>query len=198
MEKFLKEIRQSVVIYGCLSIILGVVLVLYPQLSTKLICIVFGAILVLCAVFHLVSYLRHKDETTFINFNLIAAVITGVMGIWIIVKPEMVVLIIPVIFGIVLIIHGISDLKQAIELKKRFYDYWWAALIIAILNILLGAVLLTDPFRAAVISVRVIGLCLIYDGVSDLWIVSRVAKAVKDIEVSLNSININEDKDIDG
>lgn len=195
MEKFLKEIRQSVVIYGCLSVVLGVVLVLYPQLSTKIICTAFGAILVLCAVFHMISYLRHKDEAPFINFNLIAAVITGVIGIWIIVKPEMVVLIIPVIFGIVLVIHGISDLRQAIELKKRFYDYWWAALIIAVLNVLIGAVLLTDPFRAAVVSIRVIGICLIYDGVSDLWIVSRVSKAVKDIEASLENINIVNDDD---
>lgn len=188
MDKFLKDAKVGAILSAILSIGLGIVLIIYPQLSSTVICYTFGAILVICSLFHVFFYFKNKRENSFMNFNLIIAIITGVIGVWIILNPTMVIMIIPIIFGIVLVVHGIVDIKQAIELKGKYYDYWWIAIIFAFLNIGFAIILFINPFTV-VTTVVVIGISLVYDGVSDIWIISRISKSVRDIKKSLDTIN---------
>jgi len=189
MDKIFKNVKLGFLLTALLCIGLGVVLIIYPQMSTSIICYAFGAILVICAVFHVVLYLKYKKENNLINFNLIIAVITGVIGLWIMLNPEMVIMIIPIIFGIVLIIHGIIDFKQAFELKEKYYKYWWFVLILGVLNIGLALILFVNPFSTTATLIVMIGVSFVYDGVSDIWIISRISKAQKDITKSLETIN---------
>ncbi|MFA9379089.1 MAG: HdeD family acid-resistance protein [Lachnotalea sp.] len=189
MDKILKSAKVGFILTAILSIVLGGVLIVYPQMSTTIICYAFGGILVICALFHVFFYFKYKEENNFVNFNLIIAIITGVIGTWIILKPVMVIMIIPVIFGLVLIIHGIDDIRQAVELKGKFYEFWWIALIVALLNVICAVILFVNPFKVVTTLVIVIGISLIYDGVSDLWIISRISKATKEIKQSLDVIN---------
>lgn len=189
MDKILKNIKVSILLTAIMCIGLGIILILYPQISTTVICYAFGGILVACALFHVILYFKYKKENKFINFNLIVAVITGVIGLWIILKPSMVIMMIPIIFGIVLVIHAIVDFKQAFELKEKYYKYWWLVLLLSILNLCFAVVLFLNPFSAVTTLVVIIGISLIYDGASDIWIVSRISKATRDIQKSLDTIN---------
>ena len=56
---------------------------------------------------------------------------------------------------------------------------WWLALILAILTIGFGILLICRPFAALDTVVMLIGIFLIYDGLSNVWIVSRVSHTVK-------------------
>lgn len=189
MGKSLKDVSVGIVITAILCIGLGIILVVYPEMSTTLICYSFGGILVMCALFHIFFYIKLRKENNFVNFNLIIAVITGVIGVWILLKPAMVVLIIPIIFGIVLIIHGIIDFMQAFRLKEKYYNNWWVAIILAAINFCFAIILLINPFSAVIWLIRIIGIILIYDGASDVWIISRIGRATKDIKKSLETIN---------
>ena len=45
-----------------------------------------------------------------------------------------------------------------------------------------GGVLIFNPFEAVEMVVRMIGIFLIYDGLSDIWILSRVSKVKRNKE----------------
>ena len=53
------------------------------------------------------------------------------------------------------------------------------ALLLGLVTVGFGALLIFRPFAALDTAVMLIGFFLIYDGVSDLWIVSRIAKTAK-------------------
>ena len=54
------------------------------------------------------------------------------------------------------------------------------SIVTAILYAALGLVLLVlKPFTAFATVVRIIGLFLLYDGISDIWIASRVSKVLR-------------------
>lgn len=189
MEKFLKSTKVSIALIAILSIILGIVLLLYPQMTTTAICYIFGGILITCALFHVFLYFKYKKQNSLVSINIMIEVLTGVIGIWIISNPSVVTRIIPVIFGLVLVLQGCVDGKQAFELKEKFYSYWWITLILAALNMVFAALLFMNPFRASATRSLVIGIGLIYNGVSSLWILSRIRKAEREIKKSLNTIN---------
>jgi uncharacterized membrane protein HdeD (DUF308 family) len=189
MEKILKSTKVSIAVIAILSLGLGIVLLLYPQITISAICYAFGGVLIACAAFHVFFYFRNKKENRFVTFNLVIAILTGVLGIWIITTPSLITRIVPIIFGIVLVIYGMVHVKLAFELKEKYYSYWWVALILVAINFLLASLLFLDPFQASSTLILAIGISLIYNGISSLWILSRISKAQREIKKSLNTIN---------
>ena len=70
------------------------------------------------------------------------------------------------------------------------------ACLLGLATIVLGAVLIFKPFGVINTVTRVIGGFLIYDGLSDLWILSRLFKAKKNYQkiVDVDARIIDEDE----
>lgn len=62
-------------------------------------------------------------------------------------------------------------------------------MILGIITTGLGILLVVNPFEAIETIVRVVGICLMYDGISDMWIVSRVSKTVKQARQDLAALD---------
>ena len=180
MMEWLKELKCHFALHGALCVACGVILFLWPALSVRIACMLLGIVLVLMGGVHLVNYFGAPAGTLIRQAELAVAVIFAAVGIWIVLQPDFLAGLIPVITGILLILHGGNDLRQAVCLGKARYTYWWLALLLAILTVAAGCVLIWNPFRAASLAVKVIGAFLVYDGVSDLWIMSAVRRVTKD------------------
>ena len=59
-------------------------------------------------------------------------------------------------------------------------------LLLAVLTLALGVLVVVNPFGTFAALVTLIGLVLIYDGLSDLWIIHRLSRMVRDLERDLN------------
>ncbi|RDY31501.1 HdeD family acid-resistance protein [Lachnotalea glycerini] len=189
MERVLKNTKVSIALTAILNICLGITLLVYPKMTMTAICYAFGGVLIICALFHVFFYFKYKKQNSLVNFNIIIAIVTGVIGIWIVSKPSMVIYIIPVIFGFVLVIHSIVNVKQGIELKEKFYQHWWISFFMAVIHIGFASLLFINPFQAETTLMIAIGISLLYDGISSIWILSRIGKAEREIKKSLYTLN---------
>lgn len=192
MEHILKKIKTNVVISALFGIVLGVVLVIWPGMSIQITCMAIGAVLILNGISRLVNFIFGRDGTLFSQMNLVMGIIITVIGVYILLQPAKVIAIIPILVGIIIIIHGVNNLQQAVSLCKSQYDKWWIALILGLLTVGFGILLICNPFQAIDTLVMFIGLFLIYDGISDIWIVSRVSHAAKQIKQDLEAIDAEE------
>lgn len=190
MEGMLKKIKSNTVLSSGLCAALGVVLVLWPGLSIQLVCKAVGVVLIVCGLLRLISFFIEHDGSMYTQSNLVLGIIFAVVGIWIVANPGRVLSLIPIIVGILIVIHGISNLQQAITLCKSKYSRWWLALLLAVLTLGLGCLLIFKPFAAIDTVVMLIGLFLIYDGVSNIWIVSRIAKSVKMAKQEAGAVDV--------
>lgn len=171
---FLKELKVNYTLSALVCVVLGLVLVIWPGTSTRIVCMVLGAALLIYGIVQIVIYLVNRERTLILQGLLVLGIIFAVIGAWILVKPEMIMMAVPVIVGILIIIHGLHNISQAINLKKQEYEKWWLALIFGLLTVILGGVLVYNPFTVVDTVVRMIGIFLIYDGTSDVWILSRI------------------------
>lgn len=188
MEKLLKKFKTNVVISSLLCVLLGLVLVLWPGLTIQIACTAVGAVLIISGAIRIISYFTARDSSMYSQINLIFGIIFAVVGVWIVIKPDKVLAIIPIIVGIVIALHGLHNLQQAIELCKDKYDKWWIALILGILTMGFGVLLICRPFAAIDTVVMLIGIFLIYDGLSNIWIVSRIYKNAKILKQELEAV----------
>ena len=78
-----------------------------------------------------------------------------------------------------MIINGILNLAQAMDLRKLNPNSWLPALVMALLTIAAGLFLVIFSFQVVTTAVMVIGAIFIYDGVSNLFIETRYRKAGK-------------------
>jgi uncharacterized membrane protein HdeD (DUF308 family) len=182
MGEFLKNLKANYTLSAVICVVIGVVLVIWPATSTQVVCMVLGGMLLGYGMIQIVLYLFTRERTIYLQGMLILGIVFSVIGVWILLKPESIIAAVPIIMGIIIIIHGLHNTIQAIDLKKMNYGNWWVALLCGLLTILLGGVLVYNPFSVVNTVVRVIGLFLIYDGLSDMWILSRVFKTKRNAQ----------------
>ena len=176
MKDFMQELKLNFILTALFCIVCGVVLFVWPDVSARIVCMVLGAILVLMGAVYLVSFFSSPAGSFMKQIHLLLTICFVAIGVWILLKPEFVIRLIPVIVGIIIILHGIYDLQQAVYLCRAKYSFWWLALLFAVLTVAFGGVLIWNPFEAMNIAVKFIGVFLVFDGVSDLWIFSRARR----------------------
>lgn len=188
--QLLKKLKTNVVISAALCILLGIVLVVWPALSMQIVCTAIGAVLLIGGGVRLAAYFTAKDGSVYAQMNLITGIILAVVGVWILLQPDKVLVIIPIIVGIVIALHGVNNLQQTVTLCREKYDRWWVALILGLLTVGFGILLVCKPFQALDTAVKLIGIFLIYDGVSDIWIVSRVYRTARTLKQETEAMDV--------
>lgn len=174
--KAIKSLKMNYSVTALICALLGLILLIWPGQTTQIACITVGAVLGIYGVLQIIFYLATKEKTMMSHSMMVFGIVLVVIGGFIVWKPETIMKAIPMIVGILIIIHGLHNGVQAIDLKKMGYSNWWIALLLAVLTVALGIILVCNPFDALDAVVRLIGIFLLYDGLSDMWILSRVFK----------------------
>lgn len=169
MDK-LKSIKIDVTLAAVLSVVLGVLLVIWPATVITIILMVSGIVSLIP---------RLMDEVKSYTSIIVSLLIT-LIGLWMFLSPQAVASIIPIAIGVLLVVHGVQDLSLALEGKKTKAHNWWSIPLMAILNIVLGVLCICNAFGLVKLGMILIGIMLIYDGLSDMFIVHKVNKASKE------------------
>ena len=193
---YIKSLKVNYSLSAVICVILGIVLLVWPGQSTQVVCMVLGIVLGGFGLIQIILYLATKEKTMVSHSMMMLGVVLAVIGGWIVLKPETIIKAVPMIVGILIVIHGFHNAVQAIDLQKMQYDNWWVALLLSLLTVALGVVLICNPFTIVDTVVRIIGAFLVYDGLSDMWILSRVFKTKKNREkiIDTDAVIVDEDE----
>lgn len=136
-----KRFLSFVLMEGVLLMMLGIAMLLLPKLTT----ITFGLLLCLSFViyggykainaFLTRNYSRHFVLNMFIGLLLLA------IGVVLFAAPVFSLMLITSIIGVYFLIESISSTAFAVQNKKTLY-FWWADLLVGILQFLLGLIIL--------------------------------------------------------
>ena len=179
MKSVLQEQRRSSALVALVTIVLGVVLVVWPDRSVSMICAILGGALLLCGLLYVIGWFAGKRKQSKSVFMIIPGVILAGLGVWLMTSSNTVIALIQYVFGAVVLFHGILDLQAVIALLTQRMSKWWIDLLLALLTLGLGLLILANPFGTFAALVVLIGVALIYDGISDIWLILRLRRAAK-------------------
>lgn len=191
MKTILHAQRRSSVAAAAVTILLGAVLVCWPDRSVRFLCMLLGASVFLTGIIYILGWIARRREGV-PAFFVLPGVILCALGVWLMTSPASVVMLIQYIFGAILIFHGAVDLQGAVALMRQRWGRWWLDLLLSILTLALGAVILLNPFGTFAALMMLIGAALIFDGVSDLCIIWRLSRAFRAEERLLEDQNLGE------
>lgn len=191
MKEKMKAIKLDVTLSAVLSIIIGILFVFWSENVTLTMAKILAIILIAVGVINLISQLMNPVGK---YMGLAVSAVIILIGLWIFLKPTIVASLIPIIIGVLLVVHGVQDVALAMEAKANQAPKWWSILLIALLNILFGIYCICNAFGIAKLAIIVIGIMMIYDGLSDMFVVRKVTKSAKDIVVDSEIVH-EEDMD---
>lgn len=164
MKKFYSNQSVFTIIY----LILGVILLIHPMAVGKLVCYTIGILSLCYGLWRIYGYWKIREMAGFFQIDLITGVILAVLGVIALSRPSLLLSILPLILGLIILMDGLVTLNKALNLRKM--DYRWKYLLSwSLVVMILGIVLVINPFGSALLMMRFLGAALIVDGAAELW-----------------------------
>ena len=179
MRSILHEQRKSSIVAALITILVGLLLVFWPDLSVSLLCTVLGIASLASGAVYIAGWVS-KRKMGQPAFFILPGVLLCALGLWLITRPESVVKLIQYIFGAILIFHGVVDVQGALSLMRQKWSRWWVDMLLAAATAVLGLIIIINPFGTFAALAMITGFALIFDGVSDLFLIGRLTRALRD------------------
>jgi uncharacterized membrane protein HdeD (DUF308 family) len=167
----LKEVKQfskSYILVSALYIVLGIVLLAWPTTSVQMICYGLGLAMIVMGLTYGIIFFTKENLSGFLQMDLVIGIVCLASGIFLLLNPTFFQSILPFAMGIVLLLGAIVKIQSSINMKRLKFGKWYLVLICALLLIVLGIILLCNVLPDERYIVLYIGICLIFDGLTNL------------------------------
>ena len=176
IKAYIQGFREQFAVSGLVTFGLGMLLVIYPSFTGRALCYAIAAVLLIKGLFGLIGQYRAAGGN-FVPFTMMGSITTCMLGLFVALRYDLIISIIPFVCGLFLLVSGVSSLQKAFSLKKINYPGWNHGLVFTLIKVILAAVIVINPFGTAMALTRFIGICLVYDGLSGLITVFETVKA---------------------
>lgn len=178
--KYVRKIRNVLFGFSVLLMALGLFLIVEPSFSVVIICYIFGGIIMACGVIDIINFFVNKNQRELFRFDLVKGVTMMALGLFVVIRPGFVSLILPTVFGLVLLVNGLATALSAFDIRSGGQITWIPILILGFITAALGVITVLNPFKVNSTAMVVIGASLLCDGISNIWCNACLKKHVKD------------------
>lgn len=170
-------------------LVLGFIMIFMPDTVGNTLSYVLGIVLTIYGLFNIISFFTNKEENKYLE--LIIGIIATAFGIFTLFSPGIIAKIIFVIFGIIIVLDSLMDVKNSFQLKALGMKKWWVCFLVSIAVIILGlcTIFLSGFFRDFLIII--IGIIMIYEGVSGLVIIGLMGHYAKKVNKNNQIITVD-------
>ena len=142
----LNKIKQQSIMTAIMLIAAGLIIVIWPGDYIITLMKFVSAILLIWAMIMVLNYTQSKKS--FMDYiRLIAALILGILGLWIMVFDVSTMDAISWVFGILLAIDGLHSCLHALIYSRRSHRKgWWILIPISLVLIALGVLTIIHPW----------------------------------------------------
>ena len=169
----LKIVKNAYSIMTVCLILVGAILLFWPQMGLDMICKIYGIFLVIYGIAKLSGYFARD------LFQLALGIASLIFGFVMIFRTGYAIEFLAGLIGVFMLIDAVFKIQTAIEANRFGIERWWMILVIALIVAVIGALLLIQPFRATGVITRLIGLNLCLDGILNLYVVQSTVKTIR-------------------
>lgn len=187
--KLLKQLKWDTLLMGALYILLGIVALVIPETMERLLGFLIGVVLIIAGAVSMISYLLRDAHQNYYHNDFLHGLLGILLGIVVLYKVDIIISLVPFLLGTLVLVSGLSKLQDVIDLKRLEYGNWILMLVLAVINIMLGLILIFNPMAAASLLFRLIGIGLIFSGITDCVTTVYFAGKIRDYFADLNAVD---------
>lgn len=164
------------VLAGVISIAVGVLAISYPDISLRVLGIIFGVSILLIGATVLIMAFDPGSDTVHSVLRLIVGLLAVLAGLALLVRPGASVLAVLIVISFWLIVAGVADLLRGITIREGR----WTSILLGVIEIAVGVILVADPDIGVSTIALIAGIGFIVRGIVEVALgfdLRRVAKA---------------------
>lgn len=163
-----KKLKWNLLLMSVLYLGLGVFLLMRPGTALNIVCYALGAVVLACAATQLIRYFISEHGVLQSQLTLISGLICLALGAFLFLRSDIVVSILPIVFGLFVVFDSIGRVQNALELRRCGYASWKGFLTLPVLSVVLGVIMILNPFGTMETLVMAIGIILVVEGAINL------------------------------
>ncbi len=171
MSSAFKTLRSNLILQSIAFVIAGMVLLVIPNVTMMTMVYVIAFLLTVMGAWSLISYFRENRNTEGAMSSLVGGIALLILPIVMFIIPYVFVTFISMLAGILLFLSGVMNIMRSIKIRKVGDRSWIISLIISIIIASAGVLLVCNPFGSATMFVRILGICLVANGLADLLLI---------------------------
>lgn len=194
----IKQIKYVSLIIAVLSIVIGAILLVKPDISAVAICYVIGSIIIISGITRITGYFSRDIFNLNYQFDFAIGVFLIILGIVLICHPKNIIAMLHFIVGIIVLVDSVFKLQTALEAKHFGLNKWWLILGAAVVCAVFGILLIAYPFETASLLIRILGLAVIVTNLENIFMILytvRIRKKTGPISVEYSEITIDASDD---
>lgn len=178
-SSFFKHLN-NIILTGIICIAIGIIFILAPSFILKSI----GYVLCICTgiygLFHIFAYFKNPSGDYVLDKRLAYGLVFLLLSVYLLFNPEVPSTIMPYLFGFVLLAGSFSNIQDSLDLHRAKYKNWWVSLLIAVVSMILGIVIIGNPFTVSTVLLSFTGAALIFEGLAIIF-TDLVSKKYKNL-----------------
>lgn len=175
MKEFFVKLKNLSIITIVAGFAIGILLLLQPGETVQLVSMLCGITVIILGAGAWISYFS-KFKSTILAILGTLAIISGII---LCVKYKSIISVVLFLFGVFILVSGVVDFASAIDAKRNDLKSWIISLIMSVATIILGLLVIVNPFDSMLVITRLLGAGLIVYAVMDLISFIQVKKIVK-------------------
>ena len=136
IEIKVKKMSMTSIIFSIIFILIGAFLLARPDDAIHLVSYALGIILLVWGLISVVQFFTDKESQNYLEFSFITGVFVLIFGIIILVKPEIIASIIPLLLGVWMLVNGVTKLSYSLTINKNKNAA--SSIIISLIIVIIG------------------------------------------------------------
>ena len=192
----IKLMKRRTVITAVTYLAAGLILVVFPQITAEVLCTALGVLAAAVGLMYLLTFLRDLRKGGEIQSDLIAACLWGIVAVFVFVRQDVLLSIIPVVLGFAILINGVLKLSVALRTRTPGSNGWVFCLVCALAELAAGLFFVLDPLRVAAGLIVAFGVVLLFSGVTDLIALILLRNLTDEVQ-EIHDVELLDPKDTD-
>ena len=179
---FFKRARRAVknwylpLLAGLVLIAIGIWTFANPEDSYVALAFLFALSFAVTGLFESIFAINNRDILDGWGWTLVMGLLTLLVGVVMLMKPEISQLTLPFYIGFVVLFRSFQAISVAIDLRNFRVMAWGNLMVLGVLGVILGFILLWNPLFAGLSAVIWTGMAFIVAGVFNVVLSFRLKK----------------------
>lgn len=158
----------------------GILLILFPQMSAYTLCQMLGAILVLYGAIKMIGYFSRDLYRLAFQYDLAFGMLIMLIGLILLAVPGRAMSFLFIVLGILILTDGLFKIQIALDARRFGIRKWWLIFSLAVLSGILGLLLVIRPAESMQFIMALLGISLLCDGILSFCVALLLVKIIRE------------------
>lgn len=180
VKRFNKLMNTSILML-LLDILVGIFLVVKPELITKVCAVLMGSLFLIHGIFDFIRYIYDGLNSKFFAMMIVTSLSSVILGVFMIFSHQSVLEILGIVFGIWMLLNGLVRFYYSFRFMQIKEEIYPLTMFISGLMVLMGVLVMFNPFSSFILITKLCGYFVIASSLLDVMyclLLKRRSKSV--------------------